>query len=374
MLRVEDLEQGNSELTTEMSKLRQREAEQMEFTSRLTDKNSRLQAENTRLVAQVECLTTELESARAQNAALTIDKRHLEEELAKLTTSSHDEIQNLKLKLSEQQNAAETAKHRLDDVEDEMKTLKRRHANNVKDLLRQLQQVTRRMELCSTNGTTNGTTVECMSLGSLGSHGGSCGSLDTAGIVSDSMPQDETGQRGSSSGKNSHHIDDQQNERLMDEIDSLRRALVRKNEKIDFLKDHIDQLIEELHRKSRIIQGYVVRDEGGSLTPEASDKNKAHLMKKGGIMASLYSSQNLDEGMTLNLSLEINSKLQALLEDTLLKNIKLKEGMDTLGKEIDWLKRENSRLRQDSAAVAASSSSSTTLHCDQLVDISDNHS
>jgi len=48
------------------------------------------------------------------------------------------------------------------------------------------------------------------------------------------------------------------------------------------------------------------------------------MSKKGGIMASLYSQQSLDEGMTLSLSLEINSKLQALLEDTLLKNIKLK--------------------------------------------------
>jgi len=48
------------------------------------------------------------------------------------------------------------------------------------------------------------------------------------------------------------------------------------------------------------------------------------MAKKGGIMASLYSHQSLDEGMTLGLSLEINGKLQALLEDTLLKNIKLK--------------------------------------------------
>jgi len=48
------------------------------------------------------------------------------------------------------------------------------------------------------------------------------------------------------------------------------------------------------------------------------------MCKKGGIMASLYSHQTLDEGMTLSLSLEINSKLQALLEDSLLKNIKLK--------------------------------------------------
>ena len=51
---------------------------------------------------------------------------------------------------------------------------------------------------------------------------------------------------------------------------------------------------------------------------------QAQLSKKGGIMASLYSTQTMDSGMTLSLSLEINHKLQALLEDTLLKNIKLK--------------------------------------------------
>lgn len=41
-------------------------------------------------------------------------------------------------------------------------------------------------------------------------------------------------------------------------------------------------------------------------------------------MASVYNSKPVDEGMTLELSLEINQKLQAVLEDTLLKNITLK--------------------------------------------------
>jgi len=41
-------------------------------------------------------------------------------------------------------------------------------------------------------------------------------------------------------------------------------------------------------------------------------------------MASLYSSKQSDSAMTLELSLEINQKLQAVLEDTLLKNITLK--------------------------------------------------
>ena len=41
-------------------------------------------------------------------------------------------------------------------------------------------------------------------------------------------------------------------------------------------------------------------------------------------MASVYGSSPRDSSMTLDLSLEINRKLQAVLEDTLLKNITLK--------------------------------------------------
>ena len=41
-------------------------------------------------------------------------------------------------------------------------------------------------------------------------------------------------------------------------------------------------------------------------------------------MASMYSVHQQDGSMTLELSLQINKKLQAVLEDTLLKNITLK--------------------------------------------------
>lgn len=88
---------------------------------------------------------------------------------------------------------------------------------------------------------------------------------------------------------------------------------------------------------SRIIQSYVLREESGALSSEASDFNKAHLSKRGGIMASLYTSHPADSGLTLDLSLEINRKLQAVLEDTLLKNITLKENLQTLGSEIERL-------------------------------------
>lgn len=86
----------------------------------------------------------------------------------------------------------------------------------------------------------------------------------------------------------------------------------------------------------RIIQSYVLREETGALSSEASDINKAHLSRRGGIMASLYTSHPADSGLTLDLSLEINRKLQAVLEDTLLKNITLKVSSPPAGTTTCW--------------------------------------
>ncbi|KAG7160845.1 Coiled-coil domain-containing protein 186-like [Homarus americanus] len=66
-------------------------------------------------------------------------------------------------------------------------------------------------------------------------------------------------------------------------------------------------------------------------------------MRHGGIMASVYGSAPRDGSMTLELSLEINRKLQAVLEDTLLKNITLKENLNTLGDEIAKISRHQTQ-------------------------------
>ena len=57
-------------------------------------------------------------------------------------------------------------------------------------------------------------------------------------------------------------------------------------------------------------------------------------------MASLYKNSVSDSNMTLDLSLEINRKLQSVLEDTILKNITLKENLDTLGSEIEKMSKK----------------------------------
>jgi len=90
----------------------------------------------------------------------------------------------------------------------------------------------------------------------------------------------------------------------------------------------------------------VLREESGTLISSKVDRNKVEISRKGGIMASIYSSRVSDKDMTLDLSLEINRKLQAVVEDTLLKNITLKESVNTLGAEIARLQEEMKNSRK----------------------------
>ncbi|XP_074041943.1 coiled-coil domain-containing protein 186 isoform X2 [Leptinotarsa decemlineata] len=126
---------------------------------------------------------------------------------------------------------------------------------------------------------------------------------------------------------------------LIEHIVKLQRLSAKKSEKIDFLEEHVNTLVIELQKKSKLLQSYILREQSGTLTSDKMDSNKAKLAKHNGVMASLYSSRVADDNLTLELSLDINRKLQAVLEDALLKNITLKENVDTLGSEIEKLNK-----------------------------------
>lgn len=73
-----------------------------------------------------------------------------------------------------------------------------------------------------------------------------------------------------------------------------------------------------------------MREQSGALTPAVYDEHKARQAQKGGIMATVFTAGKGQKvlgtypEMTYELSLEINRKMQSVLEDTLLKNITLK--------------------------------------------------
>ena len=42
-----------------------------------------------------------------------------------------------------------------------------------------------------------------------------------------------------------------------EKIATLQKQLKRKSDKIDFLQDHVDQLFEEVHRKSKFVEEFI---------------------------------------------------------------------------------------------------------------------
>jgi len=54
----------------------------------------------------------------------------------------------------------------------------------------------------------------------------------------------------------------------------LQRALAKKQEKVEFLKEHVNQLVDSLQKKSKIIQGYAMSQDVDSLVSDVSEQNK----------------------------------------------------------------------------------------------------
>ena len=55
----------------------------------------------------------------------------------------------------------------------------------------------------------------------------------------------------------------------------LQRTLARKQEKIEFMEEHSATLVEDIKKKNRLIQNYVLNKEtSGALTSSSMDQNK----------------------------------------------------------------------------------------------------
>ena len=61
---------------------------------------------------------------------------------------------------------------------------------------------------------------------------------------------------------------------LIDKIIKLQRINVKKAEKIDFLEEHVRSLVEELQKKTKIIQNYILVKNCDAMSTNERDKNK----------------------------------------------------------------------------------------------------
>ncbi|XP_037134595.1 coiled-coil domain-containing protein 186 isoform X1 [Syngnathus acus] len=331
---VESLNGQMEDLQRDVQGSREREAELLGFTEKLSSKNARLQSESNALQSQLDQLGDRFAELRAKleetDGALDDKSRRLKQE----EVLRQQEVRALQEERTELQGELSRLKTRVDELRDELMTQRRKQAANIKDLTKQLTQARKRLDQVENGGCDR----EGGSMGSRSSSSGaSPGSLNArhGGGGEERWPESHSGS--STTAPTVDSFPEVDKAVLVERIVRLQKAMARKQEKIEFMEDHIKQLVDEIRKKTKIIQSYVLREESGALSSEASDFNKANLSRRGGIMASLYTSHPADSGLTLDLSLEINRKLQAVLEDTLLKNITLKESLQTLGAEIEKL-------------------------------------
>ncbi|XP_012223740.2 coiled-coil domain-containing protein 186 isoform X1 [Linepithema humile] len=321
------LRSANEELRSDMQACRQKEADMLDFTQKLTDKNVRLQSEFTAIQTKANHLESQYGPLRECINELTSKVKSLEENLTQERKKRREECEILAKHVAEQTQLAQNLSQKLEDSQGENAVLKRKHQISIKEMTRELQQCRRKLEMYEAASPSNSLDIT--------SRTGSNTSLNAGDTLNGAL---------SDNNANDDHIHSLEPSKqvLMDRIIKLQKINVKRAEKLDFLDEHTQTLVEELQKKTKIIQNYILNQNFGALTCNERDRHKhiksrrdtAELARHGGIMASVYNHRVSDENMTLELSLEINQKLQAVLEDALLKNITLKDNIDTLGNEI----------------------------------------
>ncbi|XP_065207039.1 coiled-coil domain-containing protein 186 isoform X2 [Planococcus citri] len=310
---IDRLKEINDELRQDMESCREREAELLNFTEKLTAKNVSLQSD----YATLESKTNALEAERAP-----IEKRiaELEDKIVELSEQLKNEIDSrnndntrLTKLITEKTKEIESLAAQLEEQQAENQSLKHKYSTTIRELTKEVQQY-RKMRQFDSGECSSGSDSVCLE-----SRTSSCNSLNEQQVTK-IEPDRQT---------------------LIERIVKLQKVNAKHVEKIEFLEEHIAQLLTEVKKKSRVLQHYIVREQSGALSSDMMDQNKAEMTKYGGIMASIYTNKSDDGKIPLELSVEINQKLQAVLEDTLLKNITLKENIETLGKEIDRLNALN---------------------------------
>lgn len=372
--KIKVLTEELKEVQEEMESGQKKQNELLSFTSKLTEKNTILQSENTTLSEKLKKLEIELSEKNEHYKQSEIEMR---ENSNKLTNSLEEESSRNKLmsaELEKKRIEIEELKVKLSDEQSENVSLKKKHQANVRDLSRQLQLLQKKVSTSntapsSTVGTKNIKTSRTNSISSLNDKDGFLIDSNNSGNMSNYSLNDETRslnetpnlQRPSSfneviCGNDDVYVVDVDKQKIIEKIVKLQKLLAKRNEKIDFLQDHVNQLTIDVKRKTKIIQAYAMNEpEVGAFTSEAQDAIKREMSKKTGHMSTLYNTNksyvqtaqfiNSNEShMTKDLCLEINGKLQALLEDTLIKNLTLKDSIETLGTEIARLSKENRNI------------------------------
>lgn len=64
---------------------------------------------------------------------------------------------------------------------------------------------------------------------------------------------------------------------MIEHIVKLQRVSAKKSEKLDFLEEHVNTLVNELQKKTKLLQSYILREQSGTMTSNKMDNNKVNI-------------------------------------------------------------------------------------------------
>ncbi|KAH8300731.1 hypothetical protein KR059_001173 [Drosophila kikkawai] len=359
--RVQQLEALAHDNEADLEQLKVKNHELLSINKEMSELIVRLQ--NDICLAEAKALGLEAENKLLKQEKLSYDSKYhqLEQQLSSEAMEKNEERLLLAKHLSEKTKLYELTKQKLEDVQGDYEATQHKHATLVKELQRELNKYKRGIpepktmpiSYCSNcQQAINGNyPTENPQHQRSHSRSSSHGSLHSSSRRASESSESET-VASSATTVQPPPVPQQDLQAvpskkvLVERILRLQQATARQTERIECLENHTAALVSEVQKKSKVVQHYMLRDQtAGALTTSRSDQNKSELVKYGnGIMAAIYGGSSKAGGenkaMSLELSLEINKKLQTVLEDTLLKNITLKENLDVLGLEVDNLTRK----------------------------------
>ncbi|XP_026725613.1 coiled-coil domain-containing protein 186 [Trichoplusia ni] len=301
-----------------------REAAALEHAAKLTASHVAHSAAASRREAQARALAVDNESLRERIATLEGECTRLQTSLAEETERRNKENRVLARKVAELTEDVAEANKKLEWEKGENGVLKKKHTSAIKELNRELQRAMKRCEQLE---------AKLPQQLAPSTRTGSISSLSSG----ESAPQEERLQNGHSEALPDIQVREPDRQTLIERIVSLQRAAARRAERCEFLEEHSRQLTAELRAKARLLRHLLCELPAGAVSSSQRDANKKEIARLGGgAMAAVWGGE--PAGLPPDLALEMTRRLQAVLEDTLLKNITLKENMDTLGAEISRLK------------------------------------
>ncbi|XP_047039187.1 coiled-coil domain-containing protein 186 isoform X2 [Helicoverpa zea] len=303
-----------------------REAAALEHAAKLTANHVAVSAAASRHEAEARALGVDNASLRERLVTLEGECTRLHAALAEETDRRNKENRVLARKVAELTEELSEANKKLEWEKGENGVLKKKHTSAIKELNRELQRAVKRCEQLE---------AKLPQQLAPSTRTGSVSSLSSG----ESAPHEDRLHNGHSDALPDIQVREPDRQTLIERIVSLQRAAARRSERCEFLEEHSRQLTSELRAKSRLLRHLLCTLPAGAVASSTRDENKKEIARLGGgAMAAVWGGD--PTGLPAELSLEMTRRLQAVLEDTLLKNITLKENMDTLGAEISRLKEQ----------------------------------